>query len=81
MPIFLKFSNCRIITAQITNYENIQYIQIYFHYDFVSDKIRYNDSTSLIKKIFPFQILIFFKNAYFYLNFQIAALLQTRLDI
>ena len=32
MSIFLKVSNCRIIIAQTTYFENIQYCKIYFHY-------------------------------------------------
>ena len=32
MSIFLKFSNCCIIIAQTTYFENIQYCKIYFHY-------------------------------------------------
>ena len=61
MSIFLKFSNCRIIIAQTTYFENIQYCTIYFHYDLGLAKTSYNDSASFFWKIFPFQILIFFK--------------------
>ena len=31
MPIFLKVSNCRIILALTTYFENIQHRKIYFH--------------------------------------------------
>jgi len=38
MPFFLKVSNCRIITAQTTFFENIQYGKIYFHNGLVLTK-------------------------------------------
>ena len=62
---FLKFSNCRILIAQTTNFENIQYYKIYFHYGLVLTKTSHNNSASYFWKIFIFQISIFFKNAHF----------------
>ena len=44
MSIFLKFSNCRIIIARTTHFENIQYCKIYFHYGLGLTKTSYNDS-------------------------------------
>ena len=49
-----KFSNCRIILAQTTYIENIQYCKIYFHYGPNLNKTSYNDSASFFWKIFPF---------------------------
>ena len=60
MSIFLKFSNCRIIIAQTTYFENIQYCKIYFQYGLGLAKTSYNDSASFFWKIYPFQISIIF---------------------
>ena len=65
MSIFLKFSNCRLIIAQITYFENIQYCKKYFHCGLGLTITSYNDSASFFWKIFPFQISIFFKNVHF----------------
>ena len=65
MAIFLKFSNCRIILAQITYFVNIQYGKIYFHYGLVCTKTSYNYSASVFGKIFQFQISIILKNVNF----------------
>ena len=40
---FLKFSNYRIIIAQTSYFEKIQYCKIYFYYDIVLDKTSNND--------------------------------------
>ena len=53
-----NFSNCRIILAQTTYFENIKYYKIYFHYGLGLAKTSYNDSAS-------FRILIFFKKVHF----------------
>ena len=65
MPIFIKYSNCRIIIAQTTYFENIQYCKIYFHYGLGLAKTNYNDFVSFFWKIFSFQISIFYKNTHF----------------
>ena len=59
--IFLKFSNCCIIIAQTTYFENIQYCKIYFHYGVGLTKTSYYVSASFFWKIFSFQISIFFQ--------------------
>ena len=64
MSILLKFSNCRIIIAQTTYFENIQYCKIYFHYGLGLTKTNYNYSASFFWKIFQIQISIF-KNVHF----------------
>ena len=69
MSIFLKFSNCCIIIAQTTYFENIQYCKIYFHYGLGLTKTSYNDSASFFWKIFPFQISIFFSKMSIFLKF------------
>ena len=60
-----SFSNCRIIIAQTTYFENIQYCKIYFHYGLGLTKTSYNNPAPFFWKIFPFQISIFFKNVNF----------------
>ena len=72
ISIFLKFSNCRIIIAQTTYIENIQYCKIYFHYGLGLVKNSYNGSASFFWKIFPYKISFFFKKYPFYSSFQIA---------
>ena len=62
---FFKFSNCRMIIAQTTYFENIQYCKIYFYYVVSLAKTSYTDSASFFCKIFPYQLSIFFKNVYF----------------
>ena len=69
MSIFLKFSNCRIIIAHTTYFENIQYCKISFHYGPGLAKTSYNDSASLFWKIFRFKISIFFKKIQFLSKF------------
>ena len=71
MPIFLQFSNCRIIKAQTTYFEKIHYCKIYFHYGLVLTKTRYNDALSFFLNIFPLQISTFKKKTIF-LKLQIA---------
>ena len=73
ISIFLKFSNCRIIIAQTTSFENIQDCKIYFPYGLGLTKTSYNDSAPSFWKIFPFQILIFSKMSIFlkFSNFRI----------
>ena len=61
MFIFLKFSNCRIVIAQTTYFENIQYCKIYFHYGVGLVKTSYNDSTYSFWKIFHFKFNFFSK--------------------
>ena len=68
MSFFLKYSNNRIIIAQTTFFENIQYCKIYFHYGLGLTKTSYNDSASLFWKKFLYQNLIFFKMS-IYLKF------------
>ena len=59
MSIFLKFSNCRIIIAQTTYFENIKYCKIYHHCGLILKKNSYNDSAFFFWKIFKFPISIF----------------------
>ena len=71
--IFLKFSNCRIIIAQTTYFENIQYCKIYFQYIIGLAKTNYNDSAFFFKRYSHFKVCLFFKKVTFFSNFQIAA--------
>ena len=50
MPIFLKVSNCRMIIAQITYFENIQYGKIYIQHCIDLTKTSYNDSAFIFWK-------------------------------
>ena len=65
MTIFLKVSNCLIIIAQTTCFENIKYCKIYFHYGLVLTKTNYNYSASFLWKIFHFQFRFFQKMSIF----------------
>ena len=65
MSIFLKFSNCRIIIAQTTYFENIQYCKKYFHYGLGLTKTSYNDSVSFFGRYFHFKFQFFSKMSIF----------------
>ena len=51
MPIFVKFSNCRIVTAQTTNFETIQYDKTYFSCSLVCCKTSYNKFAFFLEDI------------------------------
>ena len=59
MTIFLKLSNCHIITHQITYFKNIKYDKIYFPCRLICGKTSYKEFASFFWEIFPFQISIF----------------------
>ena len=65
MSIFFKFSNCRIIIAQTSYFENIQNCKIYFHYGLGLAKTSYKDCASFFWKIFSFKISVFIKIVHF----------------
>ena len=69
MPIFLKFSNWRIITAQTTYFKRIQNGQLYFHCGPFSVKTSYNDSTLFFGRYSHFKFRCFLKMPT-YLKFQ-----------
>ena len=73
MSIFLKLSNCRIIIAHPTYFENIQYCKIYFHYGLVLSKTNYNDSAFFFGRYSHFKFLFFLKMFIFlkFLNYRI----------
>ena len=59
MTVFLKFSNCCIITNQITYFVTIQYDKIYFSCSLVQGETSYNKFPSFFRKIFSFKMLLF----------------------
>ena len=79
LPIFLKFSNCRIITDQTTNFENIQYDKSYFYYNLFATKLVTINLLPLQDRYSHFNF--FFQKCQYFSNFQIAAQLQPRLII
>ena len=65
MSILLNFSNCRIIIAQTTYFENIQYCKIYLHYGLGLAKFSYNDSASFLGRYSHFKFRFFSKISIF----------------
>ena len=61
LSIFLKFSNCCIIIALTTYFENIQYCKVYFDYGLGLTKTSFKNSASFFGRYFHFKFLFFYK--------------------
>ena len=78
ISIFLKVSNCRIIIAQTTYFENVQFCKIYFHYGLGLAKTSYNDSDSSFgcHSYFKFR---FFSKMSIFLKFSNCRIIKTQI--
>ena len=78
MSIFLKFSNCQIIIAKTTYFDNIQYCKIHFHYGLGITKTSYNDSASLYLEDIPISNFDFFSKMSIVLNFSNCCIIKAQ---